>query len=225
MIKRLFSLAFCSVVFAGCAPSIKIVQEFADDSFTVGQISAQTKVRLYVTENVNVMEFINSFQKEYASGQQFAETVRSQVADSMQRILGCTVLMAENIQDVSALIGGSYDEATVRKMQEMFAAAPEDFFFIVKNVEISNKKSSTAPMYMSSGGMGGGMFVGGGSQESCVVTMHAELWDVKSKKKVLGYTSTGESKVTLFFFGTALKDAVGKSIKYMLKYLASGLTT
>jgi hypothetical protein len=42
---------------------------------------------------------------------------------------------------------------------------------------------------------------------------------------VLGYTSTGESKVTMFFFGTALKDAVAKSIKYMIKYLATGLMT
>ncbi|MBN2188449.1 MAG: hypothetical protein JW699_03265 [Chitinispirillaceae bacterium] len=223
--KRYLVAAVLSIWFFGCAPSIRIVQEYQDDSFAAGRISAQTKVRLYVAENVNLMEFVNSYQKEYASDQQFAETMRKQVADSMQRILGCTVSNGDNIQDISALIGGSYDETSVMKMQEFFGAAAEDFFFVVKAVDISNKRTNSAPMYMSTGGMGGGMYVGGGSQESCVVTMHAELWDVKAKKKVLGYTSTGESKVTMFFFGTALKNAVAKSIKYMIKYLATGLTS
>jgi hypothetical protein len=222
--KKYLVAAVLSTWFFGCAPSIKIVQEFQDDSFAAGQISAQTRVRLYVAENVNLMEFVNSYQKEYVTNQQFAETMRKQVADSMQRILGCTVSNGDNIQDISALIGGSYDETSVMKMQEFFGAAAEDFFFVVKTVDISNKIKTTAPMMRMSAG-GGMSFGGGGSQESCVVTMHAELWDVKSKKKVLSYTSTGESKVTMFFFGTALKDAVAKSIKYMIKYLATGLTT
>jgi hypothetical protein len=222
--KRHLVAAVLLTWFFGCAPSIKIVQEFQDDSFAAGRISAQTTVRLYVAENVNLMEFVNSYQKEYADNQQFAETMRKQVADSMQRILGCTVSNGDNIQDISALIGGSYDESSVMKMQDLFGAAAEDFFFVVKTVDISNKTSTTAPMmHMSAGG--GMSFGGGGSQESCVVTMHAELWNVKAKKKVLGYTSTGESKVTMFFFGTALKDAVAKSIKYMIKYLATGLMT
>lgn len=224
MKKQLIASIFSAVIFFGCAPSIKIVQEFQDDSFAAGQIAAQTKVRLYVTDNVNVMEFKKSYDKEYGTNEQFAETMRKEVADSMQRILGCTVSKADSVQDVSALIGGSLDESSVKKTQEMFGAAAEDFFFVVKSVDISNSTSTTVPtMHMSAGG--GMFFGGGGSSESCVVTMHAELWNVKTRKKVLGYTSTGDSKVTMFFYGTALKDAVAKSIKYMIKYLVTGVTT
>jgi NADH:ubiquinone oxidoreductase subunit 5 (subunit L)/multisubunit Na+/H+ antiporter MnhA subunit len=49
--------------------------------------------------------------------------------------------------------------------------------------------------------------------------------NVKDKKKILAYSSTGQAKVTMMFFGTALKNAVSNSIKYMVNYLVTGLTT
>lgn len=211
MNKKVVSALFLSCLLLGCAPSIKIVSEFQDVSYSVGQISAQSKVRLYMAESVNVMEFKKSYDKEYNSDQQFFQTVQTQTVDSMKSILGCTVSLNTNLQVSAALTGTQ----TPAEMEAVFSSASEDFLLFVKGIEISNKRSSVVMT------AGGGM---GGNSEKCVVTMHAELWNVKEKKKVLAYAAVGQSEVSMFSYVTALKEAVGDAVGNMIMYLKTGVT-
>ena len=226
MNKYLVSAVFLSCilfVLFGCAPSIKIVSEFTAHSYSIGQVSAQSKVKLYMAGAVNVLEFNKSFDKEYASAEQFVQIVRKQAADTLKAVLGCAVAVNDNAQDAAALAGGSYEASDVQGMQELFGSSPEDFFFLIKGVDISNKVTTKTQTYMASPS-GGGMFVGGGKSESCVVTIKAELWSVKEKKKILAYAAVGQSKVTMMFYGTALKAAVANAIRYMARFLKTGAT-
>lgn len=208
----------------GCAPSIKITTDFQDQSYSFGQIKQQESIKIIASEQINVMEFKNSYRKEYATDQEFARILQSQIADSIKSIIGCTSNGTGNQQEASVLISSGFDQTSIDHIQQLFGSTSENFILLVKSVDISNKRTSSGGMMMANPG-GGMMMAGGGSQESCVVTLNVELWNVKDKKKILAYSSTGEAKVTMMFFGTALKNAVSNSIKYMVNYLVTGLTT
>jgi hypothetical protein len=212
MNKHIVSSAVASCVLSvlfGCAPSLKIVSDFSDPSYSVGQVSAQSKVKLFTASAVSVLEFSKSFDKEYHSAEEFVPVVRQQIVDSMKSILGCAVTLNENAQDAMSL---SVTQ-TPGEMEVLFGSAADDFFFVIKGIEVSNKVTSKAPVYMASPS-GGGAFMGGGRSESCVVTMKAELWSVKEKK----------AKVSMMFYGTALKAAVGNAVGNMVKYVKTGKT-
>jgi hypothetical protein len=216
---QIFSAALVFVCI-GCAPSIKIMTEFHDDAFSFGKMNGK-KIKVFVADNVNLMEFKNAFQKEYQSDKQFAATIRSQIVDTARSIVGVAASAADSMQDIKPLLSTSFDSAAISRVQAMFNASGEDFFLIVKAVDISNKMSQNAPVYTGQPGAGG-MYMGGGSSESCIVTMHTEIWSVKEKKKVLSFSSMGDSKVVMLFFGTALKNAVKDAIVHMLNYVVTG---
>jgi hypothetical protein len=206
-----FQLVLISFFIISCAPSIKIVSDFSDPSYSVGQVSAQSKVKLFMASAVSVLEFNKSFDKEYHSAEEFVPVVQKQIADSMKSILGCAVALNENAQDAVSL---SVTQ-TPAEMEVLFGSAADDFFFVIKAMEISSKKS--APVMMAGGGMKPGA-------EICVVTMKAELWSAKDKKRLLAYDAIGEAKVSMMFYGTALKAAVGKAIGNMVGYVKTGRT-
>lgn len=216
-----------AVIFlAGCAPTILVTKDFQDGSFSFGQIKKGSKAKLCVSEHVNLMEFKKAFVNEYQSERGFGAALRKQMADSMKSKLECSVSIGDSSQDITPLLSASLDQNSIDQARALFEASGEDYFLIVRSVDIANSVSSSAPMYMAGGGMGGGggVFVGGGSSESCIVTIHADLWNVKDKKKLLSCSSIGQSTVFMFFFGAALKDAVGQSVRHLVKYLSTGAT-
>jgi hypothetical protein len=224
--NRKFSvIPFAVLIFLiGCSPSIKINREFLDPDFSFGQIRPQSKIKVFVSETINVAEFKGHYQEEYKSDRQFSEILQKQTADSMKAIIGCSAVPTGGPFEAAVLKSGGADRngITFNQQQQLFGSAAENYFFVVTSVDITNKVSSNGTILMSSPG-GGGTFASAGSSESCDVVIHADLWSVKNKRKILSYSSTGESKVNLPFYGEALKSAVANSIQYMVKYLAAGL--
>jgi hypothetical protein len=196
MNKPIVSALVLSCLLLGCAPSIKIVSEFADPSYSLGEVAKQSKVRLYMAENVNVMEFKNSYEKEYQNAAQFVQIVCKQAADTMKSKLGCETTVDENAQDA-------------QKVKELLGSSSEDFDFVITGVDISHEYKAG---YNNS------------RTEVCLVTLHAELWNAKANKKELAYTATGRCSVTMLFFGTALKSAVEDAVGNMIEYLKTGVT-
>ncbi|MGB7568920.1 MAG: hypothetical protein WBM07_13750 [Chitinivibrionales bacterium] len=222
-----FKLAVLTAVIfvTGCAPTILVMKDFQDGSFSFGQIKNGSAVKLYVSDRVNLMEFKKAFVNEYHSDRQFAAILRGQMADSMKSRLNCSVSIGDSLRDITPLLSSSLDQNSIDQARAVFEASGDDYLFIVRSVDVANSVSSSAPMYMAGGGAGGGgMFVGGGSSESCVVTIHADLWNAKEKKKLLSCSAIGQSTVFMFFFGAALKDAVGESVRHLVKYLSTGAT-
>jgi hypothetical protein len=211
MNKLLISTVFLSCLLLGCAPSIKIVSELQDPTYSFGQISTHSKVLLYMADSVKVMDYKKLYEKEYVSDRQFFIAVQKQIADSMQLILGCTVSLNTNLQVAAALSGAQ----TPAEMDGVFSSVGEDFLLFVKSVEFSKKMNNVS---MTPTGM-----VGGG--ESCIATMHAEVWNVKQKKKALAFAAVGQSEGGGMFSSlSALKGAVGDVVGNMTTYLKTGAT-
>lgn len=216
----LASAGLCAVI--GCIASQKITLEYRDASFNFGQIKQGATVKVVVADNVDLRDFSNSFEKEYQSDGVFIGMVSRQIADSMKSILGSVAVASENTQEAATLSEAGIDEAAVNKIQGLLASTQEEYYVAVNTITIANKKVTTAPMAMVGPAGGGGNFVGGGANETAMVTMHVDLWNVKDKKKVLSYAAVGESAVTMLFYGTALRNAVNEAVGNMVRYLGTG---
>jgi hypothetical protein len=216
------ALASGLCVMAGCIASQKITLGYHDASFAFGQIKQGATVKVVVADNVDLRDFSNSFEKEYQSDGVFIGLVSRQIADSMKSILGSGAVASENPQEAATLSEAGIDEAAVNKIQGLLAATKEDYYFAVNTITIANRRVTTAPMGMVGPAGGGGNMAGGGTSETAMVTMHVDLWNVKDKKKVLSYAASGESAVTMLFYGTALKNAVNEAVGNMVRYLGTG---
>jgi hypothetical protein len=210
----------------GCVPSIKITREFLDPDFSFGQIKPQSRIKIFVSQTFHVEEFRGPYQLEYQTDQLFSSILQNQIADSIKIIIGCSVDPAGDSRTAAILrsTGNDQNSIAVDQMKQLFGGAAENYFFVVTAVDITNKWSSNGTVLMTAPGAGG-TFASAGSSESCIVIMHADLWSVKSRRKILSYSSTGESTVKLRLHGEALKCAVSNSIQSMVKYLATGQGT
>jgi hypothetical protein len=206
----------------GCIASQNITLGYRDISFAFGQIKQGTTIKVVVADNVDLRDFQNSFEKEYQSDGVFIGMVCRQIADSMNKILGCEASASENPEEAALFAEASIDESAVNRIHAFLASTPEDYYCAVNTVTIANKRVTTAPMSMVGPAGGGGNFVGGSTSETAMVTMHVDIWNVKDKKKVLSYAAMGESAVTMLFYGTALRNAVNQAVENMVRYLGTG---
>ncbi|MCU0608767.1 MAG: hypothetical protein MUF22_03235 [Chitinispirillaceae bacterium] len=211
------------LIMIGCSPTVLINSEFQDSAFQFGSIGDKSAVKLFVADNVTLKEFKHAFRNEYETSQQFASLLKAEIAEALKDILGCAVNLGGNPQAASALLSGGYDQASIDAVQALFAETSEPYLLIVKSVEIANSVSNSGASVMV--GSGGMMVGGGGGSEKCIVTIHAELWNVKEKKRVLSYSAMGQSTVFMIAFRTALKEAVSNAVTHMVDYLIDGRTT
>ncbi len=91
----------------------------------------------------------------------------------------------------------------------------------ISNHEITNsiQGSPGMPMAMSGGGMG---MSGGTQSESCIINSHFQIYDIKSRKKILDFVSKGSGSVLFLAFEKALIDAMNSSVKNSAVYLKTG---
>lgn len=219
----LSTIGLISVI--GCAPSIKIYTKYQDPAYSFGQIKKEESIKVIVDAKVNLSEYHKTFQREYLNEQGFTAVLQMQIADSLKARIGCIVNGTADQENVSVAVSSQYDNVNIDKLQQLLGLTSEDYILLVTSVGITKDVNYSPGMMMANPG-GMGMQMGSGQRvEKCIVSLNAELWNVKNKRKVLAYSSTGEAKVTMLFFGTALKGAVANSIKYMIKYLRTGVTT
>jgi hypothetical protein len=208
------------LAFNGCVMTQKITRGYQDPLFSFGQIRTGTTVRIMVADNVDLRDFSNAFEREYRDDSAFRSTLSRQIADSLKTILGCSALVADSPQDAEILADAGIDKAAVSRIQELLSDAREDYFFVVNTATIANRKVVNTPMPSPEPGPR----IPGGTSETAMVTLHVDLWNVREKKKVLQYAALGESGVTMFMYGTALKNAVNQAVANMVRYLETGLT-
>jgi hypothetical protein len=206
----------CFVLLSGCAGKLQVIKQYQDDSFSIKNFPGSASVRVLVLDNIDLQGFRKSFDKEYQSTQEFAFQIGRQIADSMKSMLGCSVTVSQNPQEGLTLTDQTYSERTLNAIQSLWATTAEDYFFLVETVIIQNDVKYSLPMTTPTG------LAGGGVSETCVVHFQVKIWDVKQKKKVLAYFTTDKQRVTLFCYGTALKETVTKSIRTSVRYLSLG---
>jgi hypothetical protein len=221
---RGYLIAASLLFLVSCSPTIRIVTEYNSDGFIITSVNG-SKARLYVSSNVDVLEFRRSFDSEYKTKSQFVSTLSDNLIEKLATL--AVVSKGDSSETDMLFLGQSFSEDRIAAVKGKFESANEDYFIGIKKVVISNSLTSTGPHYFpptmvsTPGGsmpVGGG-FVGGGQSEACVVTLRAEIWSVRHKRKVSEFTSVGRSTVFLFRYGTALTDAVDDAIKSLCRYV------
>lgn len=219
-----FVIGICLLFFVGCIPPQSIFSSYNSKGFAITQLKG-SNVRLYVTPVVDVLEFQNSFRSEYGSRSKFDSLLTSRVKDILTKVATTSIDSSNETEKI--FLDKSLPEEKVENAKEVFESANENYFIGIKEIVISNS-IKTNPINISPsttistpGGnvTVGGMPSGGGTSESCVVSVQVEVWSVKERKRLTEFTAVGQSGVTFFAYGTALKNAVNEAILSLSNYI------
>lgn len=219
-----FVIGICLLFFVGCFPPQSIISRYNSKGFSITQLKG-SNVRLYVTPVVDVLEFQNSFRNEYGSRSKFDSLLTSRVKDILTNIATTSIDTSNETEKI--FFDKSLPEEKAEKAKAVFESANENYFIGIKEIVISNSIKNDPINYSPSttistpGGKVsvGGMPSGGGMSESCVVSVQVEVWSVKDRKRLTEFTAVGQSGVTFFAYGTALKNAVNEAILNLSNYI------
>ena len=175
---------------------------------------------LFGDDTVLISEFSKTFNKKYKQKKDFVKQYDSLCAVTLKQenIFG-------DIKYDKSFEFISNDQVIVtqdqqKKVDSLFTNTSADYLIRIYDHEITNSIQGNPGMGMA---MSGGMGMTAGTQsESCIIKSHFQIYDVKSRKKVLDFISKGNGSVMFFAFDKALTDAITSSIKNSAIYLKTG---
>ncbi len=211
-----FVVVLSLLILVSCGPSIRIVLDYRAEGFAISDIKG-THARLYVNPNVDILEFKLAFVREYRTKDAFV----SRFSNDLERVLNLHAVISKGDSGEAKLlfVERSLSESSVSAQRSVFDSAREDYFIGITKVTISNHTTGTPQFYRPPTPGNPGGFSGGGVSEACVVSLKAEVWSVKEKRKLSEFTAVGSSTVFLFMHGTALTNAVEDAIISVGRYV------
>jgi hypothetical protein len=193
---------------------------YNDSEFTFGP----NKTALLVgNNNVLVSEFNNTFKKRFKEKNDFVIQYDSLCALKLkEELLFGSIKLSTSLDFLSA-DSMTFTQEQQKKVDSLFTNTKADYLIKINNQEITNSIQGTSAMPMYNGGMNGGITMGIGTQsESCIIKSHFQIYDIKTRKKVLDYVSLGSAGVLFLAFDAALLNAMNSSIKNTTTYLKTG---
>ena len=214
--KCLIAGIVCVQLLVSCQ-TVRITENsnYKDSSFTFGS----NKTALLIgDDNVVISEFTKTFNKKYKQKHDFVMQYDSLCAIAFkQENIFREVKLDESIKLASSNVLIANEEQQ-EKVDSLFTNTSADYLIRITNYEIANSIQGHIGMTMG----GGAGMMGSTQSESCIVKSHFQIYDVKSRKKVLDFESKGSAGVMLFAFEKALLGAMNNSIKNSAIYLQSG---
>jgi hypothetical protein len=197
-----FSL-ICICFFTSCNVSKHYVNQISN----IGH-KLETKTKTVVvssSDNVRLNNFKKTFNKNYPNKEIFAKSFAEEFS-----------AMAKNNAIFSKV---ELDRLDIWNSAKESSNA--DFIIHFSDFEITNRIESrhSAP---AAGNNFGSMQTT--SVEYCVIHVKVVIYDVKNKKEVLDFISTGESSIFFFDFKKSFEKAKARSITHIINYLKSGKT-
>ena len=166
------------------------------------------KVIVIATDDINVLEFTNTFEKNYQEKEDFS----SQYLKDFSNKIKASKVFGNVTYDISK---GTYAALNT---------TDADYVIHFSNFEITNRYE-----WRSSGNMGGmngmGSMNTSSSVEYCVIHVKVEVYDTKNDKEILDFIAIGEASVFFFNFTTTLKKAKDRTIDHIINYLKTEQTT
>ena len=127
-------------------------------------------------------------------------------------------VVADHNEDWRLTRSGSFAASDLKAIDSAFSSCKTDFLITVSDFEVANRIESSYTGPSGPNNMGGTS----SSVEYCVIDARFTVFDVKSRKKMLEFTSRGEKSVVLFGFENAFNGAVDSSIEHAVEYLKTG---
>jgi hypothetical protein len=200
------------------AVRISETSNYQDSKFVFGPNKTAVLVG---NDNVLVSEFTKTFNKKYNKKHDFVQQYDSLFSIKLkeEKIFG-EIKYDKSLEFVSN-DPLTFTQDQQKKVDSLFTNSKADYLVRIYDHEITNRIQGTSgmPMAMSNGGMG---MSGGTHSESCIIKSHFQIYDIKSRKKVLDFVSKGDGTVLFFSFEQALTDAFNSSIKNSMIYLKTG---
>ena len=172
-------------------------------------------------DNISINEFTKTFNKKYKQKQDFVKQYDSLCAIKLKQenIFG-DIKHNKSFEFVSN-DSMTFTQEQQKKVDSLFANANADYLIRIYDHEITNSIQGSPGMPMTMAG--GGMVMSTGTQsESCIINSHFQIYDIKTRKKVLDFVSKGNGSVMFFAFEQAFMDAMNSSIKNSATYLKTG---
>jgi len=171
-------------------------------------------------DDVLINEFSKTFSKKYKQKHDFVQQYDSLCAVTLklENIFG-------EIEHDKSLAFVSNDPLTFnqeqqKKVDSLFTNTTADYLIRITGHEITNSIQGSPVMAMPMAG--GGMGMSGGQSESCIINSHFQIYDIKTRKKVLDFVSKGSGGVVFFAFEQAFINAMNNSVKNSAVYLKTG---
>ncbi|MBF4472292.1 MULTISPECIES: hypothetical protein [Flavobacterium] len=190
---------------------------YQDSQFVFG--TDKTAI-LVGNDDVLINEFTKTFNKKYKKKHDFVSHYDSLCSVKLkeEKIFG-EIKLDKSFESVSN------DSMTLtmdqkKKIDSLFTNTTADYLIKINNHEVTNsiQGSVGAPVLMAGGGMG----MTSTQSESCIINSHFQIYDIKTRKKVLDFVSKGSGSVLFFAFEQAFTDAMNSSIKNSTVYLKTG---
>ena len=203
------------LISSSCTSHIKIKQTFKSkdvDSSTFRKAS----YTVYGTTNISLTDFTKTYDEDFKNDEAFNEKMTSFLESKLRLKFKNNVQLGSG--DLPDYLRGE-DSFANNKREDVPAFLDKqnsDYLIFLKMVTIGSEYTSTTN-YNANTGMSTT-----NTSEDCIVTLFAEMWDVKAKRKVLEFESIGRSTVFLFAFSTALESSMKNAADNMAKYLYSG---
>lgn len=171
-------------------------------------------------DDILISEFTKTFSKKYKKKHDFVTQYDSlcSIKLKQEKIFG-EIIYDKSFEFVSNDPLALTQEQQ-KKIDSLFTNTTADYLIKINNHEVTNsiQGSVSAPMPMGSGGMG----MTSTQSESCIINSHFQIYDIKTRKKVLDFVSKGNGSVVFFAFEQAFIDAMNSSIKNSTIYLKTG---
>ena len=166
------------------------------------------KVILIATDDINVLEFTNTFQKNYKEKAAFS----SQYLNDFSNKIKASKVFGDITYDIS------------KETYASLNTADADYVIHFSNFEITNRYE-----WRQSGNIaemnGMGSMNTSSSVEYCVINVKVVVYDTKSDKEILDFIAIGEASVFFFNFTTTLEKAKNRTIDHIINYLKTEQTT
>ncbi|MBP6759216.1 MAG: hypothetical protein KA133_08200 [Flavobacterium sp.] len=171
-------------------------------------------------DDVLINEFTKTFSKKYKQKHDFVQQYDSLCAITLKRENIFGEIKHDKSFELVANDPLTFNQEQQKKVDSLFTNTTADYLIRISGHEITNSIQGSHTMVMPMAG--GGMAMGGGQSESCIVNSHFQIYDIKTRKKVLDFVSKGSGSVFFFAFEQALMDALNSSVKNSAVYLKTG---
>ena len=213
----------CSIFMMSCSMQKSIVSDYSMEGFNIASLKGSS-IRLYINPVIDIGDLDEPFEKEYTSNNLF----RSILTDKLKEKLGkfSTISIDPNVNMDALFLNQSPSDNSAR-VKGLLEQINENYVLGIKRVIISKRvnQNPQEPQTIPSMGTSRNRPTAGSSTkevkkpDDCVMKIVAEVWSVKEKKKVAGFTSIGESKIFLLMYGRAFNEALDNSISNIADYI------
>ncbi|NVK53302.1 MAG: hypothetical protein HWD85_10245 [Flavobacteriaceae bacterium] len=202
-LRKVFTLCVGVVFFTSCIAKKHYVNQVIKKE-TIEELASKTVV-VTVADNVDLKDFKKTYKKNFSDDKVFAKSYTDAIS----------IALKNNRVFSSVQIG------KVNNWDFLKENSTTDYIIDIPFFEINNRIETTRVVTGGPNNFGGMQTT---STEYCVVNVKVVLYDMKKKKRVLEFLSTGESSVFFFDFTKALQKAKERSITHIVNYLKSGKT-